>query len=134
MDNQKNYKFQMVKLFLPNMIDRKNGKIVAIASLAARFTIPLATIYSATKYGVDGFMESLFDDLCLDGHDKFIKLTTVYPYFINTRKELCDTMDEIDDFVPRMSPEFVANKIVEGVLSNKRKIVITPLTFHLIIK
>lgn len=124
----------MVKMFLPGMIERKRGSIVAISSMAAKMTIPLASIYGSTKFGVDGFMEALFDDLCLDDHEKFIKLTTVFPYFINTRKNLSDTMDEIDDFIPRMTPQFVANKTVEGVLLNKRKIVITPLLLHLIVQ
>jgi all-trans-retinol dehydrogenase (NAD+) len=126
--------FQMVKMFLPDMIEQKDGKIVAIASMAARLTTPLASIYDATKCGIDGFMESLYDDLCLDDLDEFIKLSTVYPYFINTRKELCDVMDEINDFIPRMSPEFVAEKVVEGVLKKKRQIFVTPLLFHLVVK
>lgn len=124
----------MVKAFLPGMIERKRGRIVAISSMAAKMSLPLATIYTATKYGVDGFMDSLFDELCLDNFEYFIKLTTVYPYFINTRKDLGDLMDEIDDCVPRMSPEFVAKKIIQGVLLNKRKITITPLIFHPIVK
>lgn len=114
------------------MIARKSGKIVAISSMLAKMTIPMSTIYAATKCGVDGFMEALFDDLCLDDNEEFVKLTTVFPYFINTRKELGEMMDEVDDFVPRMTPEFVADKIVEGVLNRKRKIFVSPLKLQII--
>lgn len=126
--------FKMVKTFLPGMIARKRGRIVAISSMTAKMTLPMSTIYSATKFGVDGFMEALFDDLCLDDYDEFIKLTTTFPYFINTRKELGDLMDDVEDLVPRMSAKYVADVTVKGVLLTKRKIVITPTPFHLIVQ
>lgn len=119
----------MVKTFLPGMIERKHGRIVAISSISALVTLPMATVYSSTKFGVDGFMQALFDDLCIDNCDKFIKLSTVFPYFINTRKELADLMDEVHDFMPRMTPQFVAEKTVEGVLLDKSRIVIAPSLF-----
>lgn len=122
----------MVKAFLPEMIAKRRGKVVAIASLSAKATFPMATVYCSTKYGVDGLMEALFDDLCQDDLEDSIKLTTVYPYYINTRKELADMIDEIDDIVPRMTPKFAANKAVEGVLKGQRKVVITSLTGVLI--
>lgn len=78
----------MVKQFLPGMIERKKGRIVAIASIASKVSAPFGSAYTATKHGLDGFMESLWDDLCVGDHEEFIKLCTVYPYFINTRKEL----------------------------------------------
>lgn len=116
----------MALQFLPGMIERRRGFIVAIASMIVQVTAPLATIYAATKYGVDGFMESLFDELCLDDYDHFIKLSTVYPYFIRTRKELTDVIDEIGDLFPGMTPEFVADQAVRGVLMNKRNIIVAP--------
>lgn len=124
----------MVRTFLPGMINRKQGRIVAIASMTALMPLPMATIYSSTKYGVNGFMEALFDELCLSDHEEFIKLTTVYPYFISTRKELAEAMNEIDDITPMMSPKFVVDKAVDAVLLNKRKIVITTEPFHLIVQ
>lgn len=108
------------------MISRKNGKIVAVSSLIAKMTIPMSTVYSATKFGVDGFMEALFDDLCMDDNEESVRLTTVYPYFINTRKQLGEMMDECEDILPRMTPEYVANQAVQAVLMRKRKILITP--------
>lgn len=116
----------MVKTFLPGMVTRKAGRIVAIASMSAKISAPLGTVYTATKFGIDGFMESLFDDLCLDDHDKFIKLSTAFPYFIRTRKEFADKLKEINDLMPSSSPKFVADRIVDGVRLEKRKIYISP--------
>lgn len=124
----------MVKQFLPGMLERRGGRIIAVSSISAKVALPLASIYTATKYGVDGFMETLYDELCIDDYDKFIHLTTVYPYFINTRKELADAVDEMGDIVQRLEPEFVADSLVKGALLNKRQIVVSPTMLYLIVQ
>lgn len=124
----------MVKCFLPGMIERRRGRIIAISSIAAKMSFPLASTYSATKFGVDGFMEALYDELCLDDHDEFIKLSTIFPYFINTRKEMGDLLDTMEDPTPRLTPEFVAREAVKHHLKGQRNIIITPLKIHRIIQ
>lgn len=123
-----------MKIFLPTMIRRKRGKIVSISSMAAKVTMPVLSVYSATKYGVDGFMESMFDELCIDGYDEFIKLTTVYPYFILTNRDVENFLNKLKDPYPRNLPEKVAQKTVEGVLQRKRKIYILPSKLFLIMQ
>lgn len=113
---------QTVRTFLGKMIEQKRGHIVAISSLGGKISFPLACAYCATKFGVRGFMWALFDELCIDNHDRFIKLTTVYPSFISTRKELTDILDSVKEVTPRMSPEFVADEIVKAILFNKKDI------------
>lgn len=115
---------QTVRTFLQSMIDKKRGHIVAIASFSAKITLPLAVAYCTTKFGVKGFMASLYDELCVDDTDEFVKLTTVFPSFINTRKELSDRLDQTDEFTPRMSPDFVANEVVKGILYEKADVTI----------
>jgi len=105
------------------MIERKRGHIVAIASLASKVALPYSTIYCSTKFGVDGFMRTLGEEISFENHD-FIKLTTVFPYFINTRKELSDIMDFVADESPRLMPSDVADEIVEGIKLNKEQIMI----------
>jgi all-trans-retinol dehydrogenase (NAD+) len=100
------------------MIERKRGHIVAIASIFGKMSFKFMD-YSASKFGVRGFMSALYHDLCAKDQDEFIKLTTVYPAFINTRKELSEQLDKVDEVVPRMSPEYVADEVVKGMLLNK---------------
>lgn len=111
-----------MRTFLGGMIERKRGHICAISSLSAKVTFPNGTAYCATKYAVDGFMNSLFDELCADDHDEFIKLTTVFPFFINTRKQLTDVLDVIStkEYTPRVIPKDAANQIVESIMLDKR--------------
>jgi all-trans-retinol dehydrogenase (NAD+) len=53
---------------------------------------PRGITYSASKAGVRAMMIALQDELSVDGADKFIHTTTIYPWFINTRKELIDNV------------------------------------------
>lgn len=115
------------------MIERKRGHIVAISSMSAKITTPLATTYCASKYGVDGFMNSLYDELCVDDHDEYIKLTTVFPCFINTRKEIGELLDKIAKHSPRLEPDYVANLIVDGMLLNKRCFIVPTQYWFLLI-
>lgn len=91
-------------------------------------------VYCASKYGVDGLMETLFDDLCIENLEESIRTTTVYPYFINTNKKIADVMEEIDDMLPRYAPKYVAEEAVKGILINKRKIYVIPSRIFLIIQ
>lgn len=44
---------------LPLFRNQKSGMIINISSIAGRTTIPLQALYHATKWGVEGFSESL---------------------------------------------------------------------------
>jgi len=126
----------MVKQFLPGMISRKNGRIVAVASIGTKGPMPFTVSYTTTKYGIDGFMESLYDDICADECDEFIKLSTIYPHFMNTRKELTDFLDVVAGTVPRMNPKHAADIAVKNILIGKRHIVVQPfpIPVHTIVK
>lgn len=47
------------KEMLPHFRKQKSGMIINISSIAGRTTVPLQTLYHATKWGVEGFSESL---------------------------------------------------------------------------
>lgn len=114
---------QILRTFLNGMIKRRRGHVVAISSFAGKLTIPCAVAYCATKFGVTGFMSALFDELCLFEQDDFIKTTTVYPTFVNTRKELGEKLEQAG-VLPRLEPEHAAHLIVKGILTNRRNVFI----------
>ncbi|MBO0842703.1 MAG: SDR family NAD(P)-dependent oxidoreductase [Nocardioides sp.] len=45
--------------FLPHMRERRAGKLVAVASLVGRIPFPFESIYSSTKFAVEGLVQSL---------------------------------------------------------------------------
>lgn len=119
---------QLSRIFLPGMIERKHGQLVAVCSVGALTSSPTAIVYSGTKWGLNGFMKSLNDELLVHNHDKYIKLITVYPDVMATRKEFCETVDKANQILPRLLPEEVADKTVKGILANKKSICVSQLS------
>ena len=55
--------------------------------------MPRAIAYCTAKWALRGFMSALYVELCADKCDKFVHLSTIYPSYINTRKELAKVLD-----------------------------------------
>lgn len=49
----------VTRAVLPQMRSQRSGYIVTVASVAGRISLPLYTLYCATKWAVEGFMEAL---------------------------------------------------------------------------
>ena len=98
--------------FIPQMISRKKGTLVAIASLAGIRGLPQASSYSASKSAQISLMDSLRHDLGPLG----INVITVLPGFIKTR------MTEHDAFkMPLMvSAEESAINVIKAIECNKK--------------
>jgi short-subunit dehydrogenase len=104
------------------MIKRKRGHIVSISSLSAKITFYEMVAYAATKFGNDGLMSALYDDLCINDLEKVIRLTTVFPAFIKTQQKLVEYIKSKGDLVPMYNTDYVADIIIKGVLTNRRQI------------
>ncbi|KAL6266910.1 hypothetical protein P5V15_003738 [Pogonomyrmex californicus] len=77
--------FWMLQAFLPNMIEKNHGHIVALSSMAGIVGFPNLVPYSASKHAVSGLMEALDDELRMHSEGKSeIKFTTIYPYMVDT--------------------------------------------------
>jgi uncharacterized protein len=58
---------RLTKLFLPPMLERKNGRILNVASTAAFQPGPLMAVYYASKAYVLSFTEALANEVAADG-------------------------------------------------------------------
>lgn len=65
----------LTKLFLPDMIAQKSGRIMNVASTAAFIPCPLMDVYAATKHYVLAFSEALANEV----KDKGITVTALCP-------------------------------------------------------
>lgn len=104
----------MTKQFLPEMIARKSGHIVNIASAAGLLAVPRMGDYCASKFAVVGFTDSLRMEMQKYGHP--IAITCVCPSVIDTG------MFEgfkAPMFNPILKPDYVAKKVVEAVKKEK---------------
>ena len=68
------------QLVLPEMVKRRTGHIVNIASLAGMVAVPGQVVYAATKFGVVGLSGALADEFAPQG----VKVSAVLPTFTNT--------------------------------------------------
>jgi short-subunit dehydrogenase len=71
---------RLAALFLPQMIARRSGHIVNICSAASLVGARGLGVYSASKFGLRGFTESLAADVRGQGVD----VTGIYPFFART--------------------------------------------------
>lgn len=92
-----------VAAVLPQMIERKSGQLVAIASLAGYRGLPKSAAYSASKAAVSSYFESLRIDLRHTG----VNVSIIYPGFIKTpltsgRQARMPYLMELDDGVKKI--------------------------------
>lgn len=108
-------------LFLNGMIDRKQGHIVNISSLAGWWASPGLTHYATTKFGLRGFSEGLFHEV----QDYNVKVTAVYPFFSRTPILECDKFGSLskvnNDFLYKVAtdPAKVIQATIRGIQRNK---------------
>ena len=111
---QKNYlgPVSLIRKLLPKMRKNGKGKIINISSVSGLLAFPTMSSYSASKYALEGAMESLWYELRPFGID----VALVQPGFIHSQKhsrikfsENTDNSDRpYDDMYSDMIP-FVAN-------------------------
>lgn len=71
------------KALLPMIQQTGKGRIINMASTAAKNPIPFNTAYSASKHGLLGLTKSLAIELALTGYPG-ITVNAVCPFFVNT--------------------------------------------------
>ncbi|GIU71851.1 MAG: putative oxidoreductase YqjQ [Candidatus Nitrosocaldaceae archaeon] len=69
-----------IKAFLPIMLERNEGHIVNVASLAASVAVPNLASYCASKFGLLGFSQALYHEL----HNTNVGVTVVSPITVRT--------------------------------------------------
>jgi short-subunit dehydrogenase len=102
---------RMVLAVLPGMVQRGRGSIVNVSSLGGRLGIRGEAAYSASKFALCGFTESMLADL----HGTGVDVRLVLPGAIAT--EIWDQPDNDPPFYdgPLEPPETVADAIVEAI-------------------
>jgi len=104
-------------LFMPSMIERKQGHIVNISSLAGWVGSRGLAPYSASKFGLRGFGEALHDELKRYN----VQVTNVYPFF--SRTPILDSPGYGSLKRPPLSDKMVTDpvKVIQEVIEGVRK-------------
>ncbi|CAH2050866.1 unnamed protein product, partial [Iphiclides podalirius] len=129
MDINVNANIWFIQAFLPAMIERNHGHIVAMSSMAGLMGIRNLVPYCGSKYAVRGIMEALAVELRGDPRDTSgINLTTVCPYMVNTG--LCKRPRvRFQKIMSVVETEEAADIIVDAVLRNVIEITV-PTRLH----
>lgn len=90
-----------VAAVLPQMLERNEGQIVAISSLAGFRGLPKSAAYCASKAGMTAYFESVR----LDVQNRGVSVTIIQPGFIKTpltsgRKNKMPFLMELEDSIP----------------------------------
>jgi len=70
----------LAKLLLPGMIERGEGAVINIGSVSGKSGEANGAAYSASKFGLIGFTQSLFEEVREQG----IKVAVILPGFVDT--------------------------------------------------
>jgi short-subunit dehydrogenase len=95
---------------LPGMLQRRNGHLVALSSLASYLGVPRMLAYCASKSGVNAIMESVRAEVRRHG----ITVTTVCPGWIRTPMTA-----NLPVRVPLMEVDVAARRIVQAIRRKK---------------
>jgi len=97
--------FLCTKYAIPYIRNSKNGKIINISSVAGLYGTSGFSIYSASKFGVNGLTESIAPEL--EGE---IKVYSICPGAVDT-----DMYKSFFEHKPELKPEHIAEKVLELV-------------------
>nr|XP_018904582.1 PREDICTED: short-chain dehydrogenase/reductase family 16C member 6-like [Bemisia tabaci] len=109
--------FKMIREFLPGMLERNHGQVVAISSLASLTSVERSGPYTASKWAVTGMMHSLRDDLRRIPNNKVV-VTNICPYYIYSGTGI-STSNNWDLRIPPISVEEAADATINGIVTNK---------------
>jgi short-subunit dehydrogenase len=108
---------------LPGMLERGQGKLVMIGSLAGKAGSPRSSIYNATKFGLRGFVFGLAADLA----DSPVSATLVAPGFVREAGMLVDSGADAPPGMGTTTPGKVAAAVLKATSSNRVEIAVAPL-------
>jgi uncharacterized protein len=107
----------------PAMIERGQGHLLFMSSLAGKSATPGTGIYNATKFGLRGFASALRADLRENG----VGVSAVFPGFIRDAGMFAEANIKLPTGVGTASPEDVARAVLSAIERNRAEVDVAPL-------
>jgi NAD(P)-dependent dehydrogenase (short-subunit alcohol dehydrogenase family) len=126
----------VTKRMVPHFREKRSGVIINVSSIAGLISIPMQSLYHATKWGLEGFSESLHYELKqFNIRVKLIEPGVIKTDFYGRSKTVLrnGTTKEYDDYSERVlknvlsrgekgsPPEIVAEAIFKAATDRKKK-------------
>jgi len=112
----------LARLIGERMVARRSGHMVFMSSLAGKVGTPRSSVYSATKFGLRGFAQSLREDLRPSG----VGVSAIFPGFVRDAGMFHDTGAKLPPGVGTVSPEAVADAVVRAIERNRGEVDVAP--------
>ncbi|HYI44196.1 MAG TPA: SDR family oxidoreductase [Actinomycetota bacterium] len=112
----------LTRLVLPDMVERKSGHIVNIASVAGKTAVPYNVVYSSTKHALVGFSWSLREELKPRG----VGVSVVCPGFVSDSGMFADWSKGLKTpgFVQAVSPQKVAEATLKAIEKDLPEVIV----------
>jgi hypothetical protein len=110
------------KALLPQMVARRSGWVVFIASVAGRLGVPEESAYAASKFAQVGLAEAL----AIEVEDEGVHVLTVCPGTINTPFFDAEALERMPPVAKRMmiEPEQIIDAVIDALARGKHEITV----------
>jgi short-subunit dehydrogenase len=105
------------------MVARRSGHIVFMSSLAGKVGPARGSVYSATKFGLRGFAQSLREDLRPSG----VGVSAIFPGFVRDAGLFHDSGAKVPPWVGTSAPDEVADAVLRAIVENRGEVDVAPL-------
>jgi short-subunit dehydrogenase len=112
----------LARVLSEGMVARGSGHLVFMSSLSGKVGTPRTPVYSATKFGLRGFAQSLREDLRPIG----VGVSAIFPGFVRDAGMFHDTGTRLPPGVGTVSPEDVADAVVRAIERNRGEVDVAP--------
>ena len=109
----------LCRAFLPRMVEKSEGGILNVGSIASFFPTPGSALYGATKYFVLSFTDALHQEMLSSG----VHVTGIYPGKTQSRFLERATESRMKDWDKAMEPAVVARLALQGLRANKIRVI-----------
>ena len=114
---------QLARALAPPMVERREGHLVFMSSIAGKVANPGSALYSGTKFGLRGFAFGLREDLYGTG----VGVTTIFPGFVSDAGMFHESGVKLPVWMGTRTPEQVAAAVCKGIEDGRAEIDVAPL-------
>lgn len=117
----------LARLFAERMCADGTGHLVFISSLAGKSGQAGSAVYSATKFGLRGFVQGLAADLAPSG----VGVSCVFPGFVRDAGMFAESGAKLPRGVGTSTPEQVAAAVVSAIERDRLEVDVAPMGMRL---
>ncbi|PJZ77334.1 short-chain dehydrogenase [Leptospira neocaledonica] len=112
---------RLIRAIVPMMLERGRGSVANIVSIGGIISLADSALYSATKFGLRGFLTAIHEEL----KGSCVKISGIYPAAVDTPMLMHEAMNGgtvLNWLNAVKSPDDVAKAVLKGIQTGKLEI------------